>query len=712
MLAVDVTAGQPASQPNKRVVILWRTVRKFNVMTLQEAKARHAKLVEEIRKHDYYYYVLAKPVISDREYDRLYHELVELEKKFPELVTPDSPTQRVGGAPLPEFKPVQHAVPMMSLDNTYSEGEVREFLNRVRRILPDEKLEWVVEPKVDGVAVSLRYENGQLVVGATRGDGVTGDDITANIKTIRSVPLVVRASPDTVPAVLEVRGEVYMTRAGFEKLNAERRAAGEELFANPRNAAAGSLKLLDPREVAKRPLDIVLYGLGQVAGDRPKSKTPRTQVELLDWLKTLGFKTPERTWFCRSEPELFDAIAELDKVRRNFPYETDGAVIKLNSFDQQRRLGATAKAPRWAIAYKYAAEQAQTKLKGITVQVGRTGALTPVAELEPVFLAGSTISRATLHNEDYIRDKDIRIGDTVVIEKAGEVIPAVVGVVLEKRTGKETVFKFPKTCPECGSKVAKEQTADAAEGAVWRCLNPDCPAQIRGRIEHWCSRGAMDIEGAGDVLIAQLVKTGLVHDVADLYNLKLEQVAALERMGEKSARNFLNAVEASKQRDMWRVLHGLGILHVGAGVAKALARHYATLDDLFAASAEELTMVEDIGAVIANSIVQWYSQDRNRRLIEKLRKAGINFTSSLYSERAGAGPFAGKTFVLTGTLASMTREQATAKIESLGGKVAGSVSKKTDFVVAGTDPGSKLDKARQLGVKVIDEAEFIKMCGG
>lgn len=678
-------------------------------MTFQEAKARHAKLVEEIRKHDYYYYVLAKPVISDREYDRLYHELLELEKKFPELVTPDSPSQRIGGAPLPEFKPVHHAVPMLSLDNTYSEGEVREFVNRLQRLLPGEKLQWVVEPKVDGVAVTLRYENGRLAVGATRGDGFTGDDITANIKTIRSVPLVVRADLEAIPRVLEVRGEVYMTRAGFEKLNAERKAAGEELFANPRNAAAGSLKLLDPREVAKRPLDIVLYGLGQVAGEPPKSTMPHTQVELLDWLKSLGFKTPERFWFCKSESELFDAIAELDKVRHTFPYETDGAVIKLNAFDQQRRLGTTAKAPRWAIAYKYAAEQAETKLKGITVQVGRTGALTPVAELEPVFLAGSTISRATLHNEEYIRQKDIRIGDTVIIEKAGEVIPAVVGVVVEKRTGKEIIFKFPRTCPECGSKVAKDQTADASEGAVWRCLNPDCPAQIRGRIEHWCSRGAMDIEGAGDVLVAQLVKTGLVRDVADLYNLKLEQVAALERMGEKSARNFIQAVEASKQRDMWRVLYGLGILHVGSGVAKTLAKHYPTLDDLFAATADELTKVEDVGAVIAKSIVEWWSQDRNRRLIEKLRKAGINFKSSLYTRPTAPGPFTGKTFVLTGTLASMTREQATAKIESLGGKVASSVSKKTDFVIVGADPGSKLDKARQLGVKVIDEAKFLQM---
>ncbi|MGA3285154.1 MAG: NAD-dependent DNA ligase LigA, partial [Verrucomicrobiota bacterium] len=415
-------------------------------MTQAEAKKRHAQLADEIRRHDHAYYVEAKPVISDSEYDRLYHELLDLEKQFPELATPDSPSQRVGGAPLNEFKSVRHAVPMMSLDNTYSQEELRDFVKRVQKLLPDEKLEWVVEPKVDGVAVSLRYENGVFATGATRGDGTTGDDITANLKTIRSVPLALQRRAgvppaskskqkslpedgdrrDACPALLEVRGEVFIPHAGFEKLNAERKSAGEEIFANPRNAAAGSLKQLDPKIVAKRPLDVVIYGIGQIQIPNSELQTPNSQIELLYWLKSLGFKTPERTWFCHSEEELIPAIAELDKVRKNFPYETDGAVIKLNSFDQQSRVGATAKAPRWAIAYKYAPEQAETKLRAITIQVGRTGALTPVAELEPVFLAGSTISRATLHNEDYIREKDIRIGDTVVIEKAGEVIPAVV----------------------------------------------------------------------------------------------------------------------------------------------------------------------------------------------------------------------------------------------------------------------------------------------
>jgi DNA ligase (NAD+) len=729
-------------------------------VTQAEAKKRHAQLVAEIRRHDRAYYVLAQPKISDRNYDRLYHELLDLEKNFPELATPDSPSRRVGGEPLKEFKPVRHAVPMMSLENTYSQEELRDFVKRVQKLLPDEKLEWVVEPKVDGVAVSLCYENGMLATGATRGDGTHGDDITANLKTIRSVPLKIGrdgVSPSSIN-ILEVRGEVFMTKAGFEKLNAERKSASEEMFANPRNAAAGSLKQLDPKIVAKRPLDIILYGIGQIGAPasgpaRSGSKfqransnqpslgsfgsagigAPQTQAKLLDWLKSLGFKTPERTWFCKSGDELLAAIAELDQVRKKFAYETDGAVIKLNSFEQQRRVGATAKAPRWAIAYKYAPEQAETKLKAITIQVGRTGALTPVAELEPVFLAGSTISRATLHNEDYIREKDIRIGDTVVIEKAGEVIPAVVSVVLKKRRRGEKKFTFPKTCPECGSKVSRstqraadilsadldEKNGTASETlaarsedeyAIWRCVNPDCPAQIRGRIEHWCARGAMDIEGGGEVLAALLVKSNLVRDVADLYELKLEAVVALERMGEKSAKNFLDALATSKSRDLWRLLFGLGILHVGAGVAKSLARHFPTLDDIFAANAEQLTEADDIGEVIAQSLVQWHGEARNQKLIERLREAGLNFKSELYQPAAKAGPFAGKTFVLTGTLPTLTREEAATKIESLGGKVTGSVSKKTDFVLAGEEAGSKLDKAQKLGVKILNEAEFLRLC--
>jgi DNA ligase (NAD+) len=677
-------------------------------MTRAEAKARHARLVEEIRAHDHAYYVEAKPTISDQAYDRLYHELLDLEARFPDLVTPDSPSQRVGGEPLTEFKPVQHLSPMMSLDNTYSQDDVREFVARVQRLLPGETLEWVLEPKVDGVAINLRYEKGVFTRGATRGDGTTGDDVTANLKTIRSIPARLHSNVKKTPDMLEVRGEVYLTKTGFAKLNAERKAAGEEPFANPRNAAAGSLKQLDPRLVAKRPLDIVVYGLGAFGG----IARPQWHDEVLAWLKSAGFKTPEKTWKCRSAEDLIEAINQLDKIRRNFAYETDGAVIKLNSFVQCEKVGYTSKAPRWAIAYKYAAEQAETKLKAITIQVGRTGALTPVAELEPVFLAGSTISRATLHNQDDMRRKDIRVGDTVTIEKAGEVIPAVVGVVLTKRTGKEKAFEFPTHCPECGSKVARSDGAAEGEtGVVWRCVNPDCPAQIRGRIEHWCARGAMDIEGGGEVLVSQLVKTGLVSDVADLYKLTLDDVANLERMGEKSARNFLDGVEASKKRDLWRLLFGLGILHVGAGVAKALGKCFATLDDLFAASLPQLTEIEDVGEVIAQSLSQWHADPRNRKLIERLRQAGLNFRSALYNPSAALGPFAGKTFVLTGTLPNLKREEAAAKIEALGGKVSGSVSKKTDYVVAGEETGSKLEKAQKLGVKIIDEAAFLKLCG-
>jgi DNA ligase (NAD+) len=700
-------------------------------VTQAQAKKRHAQLADEIRAHDHAYYVEAKPKISDRDYDRLYHELLELEKKFSELNTPDSPSQRVGGAPLSEFKSVRHSVPMLSLDNTYSEEEIRDFVKRLEKLLPGEKLDWIVEPKVDGVAISLRYENGVLVTGATRGNGTEGDDVTANLKTIRSVPLKIGrdgVSPSQIK-LLEVRGEVFMPVAGFEKLNSEREAVGEELYGNPRNTAAGSLKQLDPKIVATRPLDVVIYGIAEIG-----AQSIAFQAELLAWLKKLGFKTPEKIWHCHSAEELIAAIHELDKIRKKFPYETDGAVIKLNSFAQRERAGFTAKAPRWAIAYKYAPEQAETKLNSITIQVGRTGALTPVAELEPVFLAGSTIGRATLHNEDYIREKDIRIGDTVTIEKAGEVIPAVVSVVLKKRGGGEKKFNFPKTCPECGSKVSRSirrdelhesQTKskdgkdgdsrssslrDEEENVVWRCVNPHCPAQIRGRIEHWCARGAMDIEGGGEVLAAQLVKNNLVRDVADLYSLKLEDVANLERMAEKSARNFLDALAASKSRDLWRLIFGLGILHVGAGVAKSLARHFPALDDIFAANAEQLAEAEDIGEVIAQSLVNWHGDARNQKLIERLRAAGLNFRSELFQPRAKAGPFAGKTFVLTGTLPTLKREEAAAKIESLGGKVSGSVSKKTYYVVAGEEAGSKLDKAQKLAVKIIDEKEFLKLC--
>lgn len=673
-------------------------------MTRAQAEQRHAELADEVRRHDEAYYVHARPTLSDQEYDRLYRELLDLEEKFPDLITPESPTQRVGGVPLTAFKPVRHLLPMLSLDNTYSQGEVREFVNRVQRIMPGETLEWIVEPKVDGVAMNLRYERGHFVLGATRGDGTTGDDITVNLRTIRNLPLHLKGS---APELMEVRGEVYMTRTGFEQLNKQRIARGEEPFANARNSAAGSLKQLDSRIVAKRPLALKVYGLGKVDGAK---KALASHSEVLDWLHSAGFPTPEKTWHCRSVDELIAAIHELDKIRRDFAYETDGAVIKLNSLAQRERAGVTAKAPRWAMAYKYAAEQAETKLKAISIQVGRTGTLTPVAELEPVFLAGSTIARATLHNEDDLRRKDIRIGDTVTIEKAGEVIPAVVGVVLTRRTGKEQVFEFPKRCPECNGEIQRVAGAGGDLAAAWRCLNSDCPAQVQGRVVHFCSRGAMDIEGGGDVLTSQLVKHDLVRNVADIYSLTVEQLLTIERMGRKSAQNFLDGVQASKTRELWRLLYGLGILHVGVGGAKALARAYPDLDAIASASAEQLTETNDIGEVIARSIHEWFRNPRNQQIIERLRAAGLNFTSNSY---AAAPPInsaiAGKTFVLTGTLPNLKREDAAARIESAGGKVSGSVSKKTNYLVAGEDAGSKLDKAQELGVSILDEAALLKL---
>lgn len=677
-------------------------------MTSAAAQKRHDELAREIRRHDEAYYVYARPTISDQEYDRLYRELKDLEAAHPELVTSESPTQRVGGTPLSEFTPVRHLTPMLSLENTYSQAEVREFVQRLQRILPNETLEWIVEPKVDGVAINLRYEKGVFTLGATRGDGTTGDDITANLRTVRNLPVRLKSGAASLPDRMEVRGEIYMTRAGFEQLNKQRRAQGEEPFANARNSAAGSLKQLDPRMVAKRPLALIAYGLGQVEGG---NLALQSHEQVLGLLKELGFPGPEKIWYCRSIEELVSAIEELDRLRHDFSYETDGAVIKLNSLAQRERAGYTAKAPRWAMAYKYAAEQAETKLKAISIQVGRTGALTPVAELEPVFLAGSTIARATLHNEDELRRKDIRVGDTVTIEKAGEVIPAVVGVVLTKRTGAEVPFAFPKNCPECGGEIRRTTTGGAGggEAAVWRCLNADCPAQLRGRIEHWCARGAMDIEGGGEVLAAQLVKAGLVRDVADLYRLTLEQLLDLERMGKKSAQNFLDGIEASKHRELWRLIFGLGILHVGAGGAKSLARAYRNLDEIAQASAEELTRTEDVGEVIAESIRQWFSSPRNRELIEKLRQAGLNFTSSETTRVAQVEGIKGRTFVLTGTLPTLTREDAAARIEAAGGKVSGSVSKKTSYVVAGADAGSKLTKAQELGVPVLDEAALLKL---
>lgn len=758
-------------------------------MTRDQAKKRHACLVEEIRKHDHAYYVEAKPKISDRDYDRLYHELLELEKDFPELAAPDSPSQRVGGTPLNEFKSVRHSVPMLSLDNTYSEEEVRDFVKRLEKLLPDEKLDWVVEPKLDGVAISLRYESGIFTVGATRGNGTEGDDVTANLKTIRSVPLKLPKMGAT--PLLEVRGEVFMPIAGFEKLNAERKAAGEELYGNPRNTAAGSLKQLDPKIVAKRPLDVVIYGLGKVEG-----AFPQTHAELLDWLKSLGFKTPEKVWRCHSADGLISAIHELDKLRKKFAYETDGAVIKLNSFTQRERAGFTAKAPRWAIAYKYAPEQAETKLNGITIQVGRTGALTPVAELEPVFLAGSTISRATLHNEDYIREKDIRIGDIVVIEKAGEVIPAVVSVVLKKRPKPEppefNFFKHLKgKCPVCGGEIARDP-----EFAVWRCQNvAGCPAQSVRRLEFMAQRRALDIESMGGVVAEKLIERGLVKEPLDLFELKVDQLGKLNLgtqdepriFGEKNATKVVEALERAKTFTLSRWLFALGIQEAGETTAYEIAGFHKNLahiasspllngiaklgnlyDKLTAISpfvrenkpkspeerasrklqfenlkkeilvlGEELEkegiakrnkkwetltaekkektkavpeFVTVVGTKVAKNVVDFFASKTGQKILSRLQKLGINPKSeSLVSSEKLS--FSGKAFVLTGSLSGMTRDEVTDEIRARGGSVVGSVSSNTDFVVAGEEAGSKLEKAQKLGIKILTEKDFLDLLG-
>ena len=663
-------------------------------MNRAEAQKKLADLRDQIRRHDYLYYVEAKPEISDLKYDQLYKELKDLEGHFPDLVTPDSPTQRVGGTPLKEFKSVRHTVPMMSLDNTYNVEELREFDNRVRKLLPGEKVEYVLEPKIDGVSISVRYENGKFTLGATRGDGTTGDDITANLKTIKAIPLSL-----TKPVTLEVRGEVYMPIAEFEKLNKEREKAGEPLFQNPRNTAAGSLKQLDPAIVAQRPLKAVFYAIA--AGGEWK-----TQTDVLKALRHLGLPTHQSWWLCKDIEEVIKRAEELSKLEAQLPFEIDGAVVKVNDLAQWERLGVTAKAPRFAIAYKYSHEQAQTKLNDITIQVGRTGILTPVAELEPVFLAGSTISRATLHNEEEIKRKDIRIGDTVVIEKAGQVIPAVVGVVKERRTGKEKIFKIPTKCPVCSGPVHRDP-----EFVAWRCENIACPAQLKRTVGHFASRSAMDIEGMGEVLVNQLVDKKLVRDVADIYSLTVEQLADLERMAEKSATNVVTAIAESKDRELWRLINALGILHVGEGAARKLADHFRDLDKLASASAEELLEAEDVGPVMAESIRDFFQNPRNREVLKKLKASGVRPQRGS-GVPAATGSFAGKTVVVTGTLKKFSRDEAEDALRKAGANVTGSVSKKTDYLIVGEDAGSKLDKAGKLGVKTLTEAEFVKKLGG
>lgn len=652
-------------------------------------------LRHEIDRHNRLYYTEAKPEISDRQFDALLRELQDIEAAHPDLVTPDSPTQKVGGAPIEGFQQVRHTVPMMSLDNTYSEAELLAFYQRLQKGLSKDSIHCTVEPKIDGVAVTIRYQDGVIKHGATRGDGQMGDDVTANIKTIKRLPL---RLPKDVPQTFEVRGEVFMPRAGFAKLNEERDEAGEPRFANARNSTAGTLKLLDSRIVAKRPLDIVLYSIVDIRGGEVRS-----QRDVHRLLKQAGLRHADHIWHTKSADDLIAAIRELDQKRHSLPYETDGAVIKVDSFAEQEALGVTSKAPRWAIAYKYQPEQAETKLLDIDIQVGRTGALTPVARLEPVFLSGSTVSNATLHNFEEIERKDIRIGDTVIIEKAGEVIPAVVEVRKDKRSGHERHFHPPAKCPVCHTAVHRDD-----ELVVVRCPNPQCPEQVKRRIEHFAHRGAMDIRGLGEQVVAQLVDAGLVSDPADLYQLDELSLARLERQGAKSIDNLLKAISDSKQQPPWRLIFGLGILHVGATGARKLLEHFGGIDQLAAASIDELVKCQDIGGIVAPSIHDWFRDTANLKLIHRLRTAGLTFAQT--AAAAVSDKLAGTTWVITGTL-SRPREEIADLIRAHGGKIAAGVSGKTTFLLAGEEAGSKLDKARKLGVTVVEEQEFRRMIG-
>lgn len=667
---------------------------------MREIEERLRKLREEIEYHNYRYYVLDDPVISDVEYDRLMQELIDLEEAYPELVTADSPTQRVGSEPITAFEQIIHSSPMMSLTNSYSLEELKAFDSRVRKALLGEGVEYVAELKVDGLAVSLTYEDGYFARGATRGDGTRGEDVTHNLKTIRSVPMRIRYQN---PVTVDVRGEVFMPRREFRKLNEERRLKGEALFANPRNAAAGSLRQLDPRITASRQLDIFVYGVGNVSG-----VTLGTQMEVLDFLRECGFRVNPNVKLCRSIDEVMDYAETWNDKREDIDYEIDGIVVKVNSLDQQARLGSTARSPRWATAYKFPAKQGTTVVKDIIVQVGRTGTLTPVALLEPIELAGSVVSRASLHNEDIIRSKDIRIGDAVVIEKGGDIIPEVVKVIPERRTGNEREFTMPTKCPECGSDVVRPEGEVAS-----RCTNETCPAQIREGIIFFASRDAMDIEGMGPQIVSQLLKSGLVSGVDDIYSLKFEDLVNLERMGEKSAENLLNAIEASKSRPLHRLINALGIRLVGERTARDLASHFGSMDKLSKATYDELISIPEVGPKVAESIVAFFGNPRNLEAIGNLQAKGVNMVEPRADASAQrTNVFTGKTVVFTGSLERFTRKEAEARVLESGGKTSGSVGKKTDYVVVGKDPGSKYDKAKALGITILTEEEFERMLKG
>ncbi|MDR3666863.1 MAG: NAD-dependent DNA ligase LigA [Ignavibacteriaceae bacterium] len=669
-----------------------------------QAQKNIEELKQKILDHDYRYYVLTDPIISDQEYDMLIKELENLEAKYPDLISPDSPTQRVGKDLNKNFSPVQHTIPMLSLANTYSEEELLEFDRRVRAGLPDsEKIEYVVELKIDGASVNIRYVNGVLLNAATRGDGTVGEEITANLKTIKSVPLKLKnlTSSSYKLRDIEVRGEIFMKLEDFLKLNKEREIAGEKLFANPRNSAAGTLKMQDPRVVAKRKLSMFSYTLIS------KEDKLISQFENLNILKDLGFVVNPETTLCFDIKEALQICHKLEAKRESLPYEIDGAVIKVNSIKQQGILGNIAKSPRWAVAFKFKARQAISVLRDISWQVGRIGTVTPVAELEPVFLSGSTISRATLHNFDEIKRKDIRIGDKVIIEKGGDVIPKIVGVVLAERDKKSKPVRPPSKCPVCNSGLFKPE-----DEVAWYCENSECPAQIRGRLEHFSARGAMDIEGLGEALINLFVEKGFLHSYDEIYNLKNHRndLINIERLGEKSIDNLLKAIENSKKQPFAKILFALGIRYVGIGAAKKLAISFNSIDDLISASEEEILEIHEIGESISSSLKNFFSNKSNIEIIDRLKSAGLNFNAEKKILKRGV--LFDKTFVLTGTLSGFTREEVGDKIASLGGKVTSTVSNKTDYVLVGDKPGSKIEKAKGLGVKIINEKEFIEMLNG
>ena len=665
---------------------------------------RIAQLVEQLNEHNYRYAVLNDPVISDREYDALMDELSDLEARHPNLIQPDSPTQRVTSDLTREFPTVQHDIPMLSLDNTYSEDDLRDFEDRIRRELPDEDLQYVAELKIDGVALSLIYENGLLTRGVTRGNGTQGEDITPNVKTIKSIPIRLKTCAEIglfsnpVP-YCEIRGEVYLDHNTFDAINVLREKNEENPFANPRNATSGSLKLQDAQQVAERRLSFFAYSFRSPAIQLP------THGENLSYLERLGLPVNANRALCDNIDDIIAQAREWQEKRPDLPYDIDGIVIKVNSIAQQNKLGATSKSPRWAISYKYSAEQAETVLKRITLQVGRTGVITPVANLKPVQLAGTTVSRATLHNAEELERKDIREGDTVILEKGGDVIPKVVRVVTAKRAKDTIAFKFPKNCPICDALLIKDET----EVAI-RCDNSQCPAQLKGNIRHFASRTAMDIEGLGIALVEQLVDNKLVRNVGDLYNLKLDELAGLERMAEKSAQNVLDALEASKQQPFHRVLFALGIRHIGATVARVLSDSFHSIDRLRDTQPEEIEAVHEIGAAIAESIHTYLNTESNWTIVEKLRDADINLESEAPAD-TGPKPLDGKTVVVTGTFSRWGRQQAQDLIRALGGKPTSSVSGKTDLVIAGEKAGSKRTKAEQLDIKILDEESFVELIG-